>query len=111
MSQLCGKLRPRSLNRSDLDSLVVHVPERIIRAVMTKEEHAFFLSMFSRVYEVVGVLEETLKSRGLWSEDDQKAFATVVHSDDERLLYYAQRAHNDYKALAKAAGLITDVEP
>lgn len=56
--------------------------------------------MFARLYEAVGLVEETLKSRGLWSGDDPTAFAHAVHADETKLRQYVERARRDYLAFA-----------
>jgi len=72
---------------------------------MTPKEHELMLLMFTRLYESIGIIEETLKSRGIWTGDDPKAFSHAVHADDRKLLRYAERARNDYVAFANQLGV------
>lgn len=73
---------------------------------MTAKEHELMLLMFARVYESIGIIEETLKSNGIWTADDPKAFSHAVHADDRKLLQYAERARNDYVAFANQLGVV-----
>lgn len=73
---------------------------------MTRKEHELIMTMFARLYESIGTIEETLKSRGIWSDDDPKAFSHAVHTDDRKLLHYAERARSDYVAFANQLGVI-----
>jgi hypothetical protein len=72
---------------------------------MTRQEHELMILMFSRVNESIGIIVETLTSRGIWSDDDPKAFSHAVHADDQKLLFYAAQARKDYSVLAKQAGI------
>ncbi len=73
---------------------------------MTAKEHELMVTMFARLYESLGIIEETLKSRGLWTGDDPKAFSHAVHADDRKLLHYAERARTDYLTFANQLGVI-----
>ena len=73
---------------------------------MTIKEHEFMILMFARVYELIGILTETLKSRGIWTGDDERAFSHAVHSDMGSLVRFAKHAQRDYLALAKESGLV-----
>ncbi len=73
---------------------------------MTVKEHEFMILMFARVYESIGILTETLKSRGIWTGDDERAFSHAVHADMGNLLRFAAQAKRDYLALAKESGLV-----
>jgi len=61
--------------------------------------------MFARVYQRIGALTETLKSRGLWTEDDEAAFGHLVFADAAKLLEFSLRARSDYMKCAIEAGL------
>jgi hypothetical protein len=74
---------------------------------MTAKEHELMLLMFARLYESIGILEETLKSRGLWTGDDPKAFSHAVHADDKKLLLYTSRARQDYVNIANQLGVVS----
>jgi hypothetical protein len=73
---------------------------------MTNQEHELMIMMFARANEAIGILTETLKSRGLWTEDDEKAFAHMVHADDQKLLLYTAQARNDYLRCATSLGVV-----
>ena len=77
---------------------------------MTRQEHELMLLMFTRLYESIGIIEETLKSRGVWSADDPTAFSHAVHSDERKLFAYAQRARNDYVNFASQLGVAPRLE-
>lgn len=72
---------------------------------MTPEEHELMMLLLARVYEYFELITETLKSRGLWTEDDEKAFAHMVHDDPAKLLRAASRARKDYLALLRESGV------
>lgn len=72
---------------------------------MTNEEHLLMVLVIARMYEAVEIVTQTLKSRGLWTDDDEKAFAHAVHDDDAKLTALVQRAKRDYLLLAKMAGV------
>lgn len=74
---------------------------------MTHEEHEMMLMLFARLYEAIEVLKETLRSRGLWTEDDEKAFSHAVHQDARKLLSSLTQAYVDYVRVAKIAGVAT----
>jgi hypothetical protein len=78
---------------------------------MTRQEHELMILMFSRVNEALGAIKETLKSRELWTADDEKAFSNLVHDDDKKLSSYFFQATKDYLRLAKASGVVTGLEP
>src|SRR6266481_1638968 len=73
---------------------------------MKTKEHELIVLMFARLYESIGIIEETLKSRGLWTGDDPKAFSHAVHADDRKILHYVERARSDYLAFANQLGVI-----
>lgn len=75
---------------------------------MTKQEHELMITMFTRLYEAVGIIEETLKSRGIWTGDDPSAFAHAVHSDDQKIRNYVRRARSDYRAIVSQLGVESD---
>jgi hypothetical protein len=66
--------------------------------------------MLSRLCKSIGIIEETLKSRGLWADDDATAFSHAVHADDRKLLQYASRARQDYLALVNQLGVASGPE-
>ena len=72
---------------------------------MTRKEHELIVLMFARLYESIGIIEETLKSRGIWTGDDPTAFSHAVHADDRKLLHYAERARTDYVDFANQLGV------
>ena len=73
---------------------------------MTKHEHELMIMMFARANEAIGILTETLKSRGLWTGDDEKAFAHAVHADDLKILRYVAQARSDYLKCATSLGVV-----
>lgn len=72
---------------------------------MTKEEHELMAMMFARVYEHIAIITETLKSKAVWTEDDERAFSHLAHNDPETLLKHRLRAAQDYLNCAAAAGV------
>jgi hypothetical protein len=75
---------------------------------MTKQEHELLISMFARLYQAIGAIEETLTSRGIWTGDDAVAFAHAVHVDDQKVLNYVRRARRDYLLFANQIGVIPE---
>jgi hypothetical protein len=74
---------------------------------MTSEEHKLMILMFARLHEALGMISETLKSRGIWTDDDEAAFSHAVHTDDEKMLHYVSQATNDYLRHASRLGVET----
>lgn len=72
---------------------------------MTQKEHQLMVLMFARLYEAFGIIEETLKSRGIWTDDDQRAFYHSVHADDQKLFLYLERARKDYLGFVNQLGV------
>jgi len=54
---------------------------------MNEKEHELILLMFARMYEGIQVIKDTLKSRDLWTEDDERAFSNAVHDDPQKLMH------------------------
>jgi hypothetical protein len=70
--------------------------------------------MFARVYEYLGVIAEALKSRGVWTADDDRAFSEAFHGDQEKLRAAFLQAQKDYRHFARQLGVAVDpptVEP
>ena len=77
---------------------------------MTKEEHELMVLMFARVYESVKVISDVLKSNGVLTGDDPKAFSHAVHADDRKLIQCLAQAQRDYLNLAKQTGVVTGLK-
>jgi hypothetical protein len=77
---------------------------------MTQNEHELMVMMFARMHEAIGALKETMKSRALWTADDEKAFSHAVHFDDVKLIQYSAQALKDYLHAAKLAKVETGLE-
>jgi hypothetical protein len=77
---------------------------------MTDKEHELMVLMFARMFEAIATVTDTLKSRGLWTADDEKAFRYAVHADDAKLLGFVAQATVDYIGLARRAGVVTGLE-
>jgi hypothetical protein len=67
---------------------------------MTAKEHKLMIAMFTRINERLGVIADTLTSRGIWTGDDAAAFAHAVRSDREKLSVFALQAFDDYHIIA-----------
>ena len=76
---------------------------------MTPQEHELMIMMFARMHEAIEILKETLKSRGLWTDDDEKAFSHAVHADARKLLQNIGQAYIDYARIAKLAGVVVEL--
>ena len=74
---------------------------------MTQQEHELMVTMFARLYEAIGILTEALKSRGVLPEDDERAFAQLVHQDPQKAVRYLLQAQADYARVAKNSGVAT----
>lgn len=68
------------------------------------------LLMFARMHECLLVIRETLKSRGLWTDDDEKAFSVAVHADAGKLRDCLTLAKKDYLRMSIGVGLVTGLE-
>jgi len=77
---------------------------------MTAKEHELIMMMFARMNESIGVITDTLTSRGLWTGDDARAFAHVAHADDRRMDFYISKALKDYTGLAETLGVVTGLK-
>ena len=66
--------------------------------------------MFARVNEALEMISDNLKSRELWTGDDQRAFAHAVHADDAKLVRFVLDATRDYQRLASQLGVVTGPE-
>jgi hypothetical protein len=76
---------------------------------MTPKEHELVMLMFARLYEAIESIKETLKSRGAWTEDDERAFSHLVHRD-EKLLQFSLQVCSDYTRLARNLGVATGLD-
>ncbi|MGA9804392.1 MAG: hypothetical protein WBQ19_04775 [Terriglobales bacterium] len=76
---------------------------------MTAKEHKLMIAMFTRINERVGIIANTLTSRGIWSGDDAQAFAHAVHFDQEKLKTFALQALDDYHIFAAQIGVDTKI--
>jgi hypothetical protein len=74
---------------------------------MTPQEHNLMVLMFARTHQAMAAITETLKSRDLWTGDDEKAFNRAVHENDELLLKCAARVLSDYRTIAEQEGVVT----
>ena len=61
--------------------------------------------MFGRLNESFGVIIEALKSRGILTGDDQKAFSHATHADDLKIFQYVAQARSDYLKCAVLSGV------
>ena len=77
---------------------------------MTTKEHDLILLMFARMLERMGIIAETFKSRGIWTDDDGRAFSHLVHDDTQKMLRYASVAMREYLECAKVAGVVTGID-
>jgi len=77
---------------------------------MTKKEHEMMLLMFARTGQIFQILTEMLKSRGIITGDDAKAFSHAIHFDDEKTLKTVLQTWRDYQAAAIQAGVVTGLE-
>jgi hypothetical protein len=77
---------------------------------MTKSDHLLIVMMFARMRESFLVLAESFTSRGIWSDDDAKAFAHAVHADERKVEWCLTETRRDYLFLAKELGVATGLE-
>jgi hypothetical protein len=89
-----------------LQALVAKMEDRSMEA----KEHYLMLLMFARMHECLLVIRDTLKSRDLWTDDDEKAFSAAVALDSEKLRVCMQLASKDYLRLSSALGVATGLE-
>ncbi len=76
---------------------------------MTTQEHKLMISMFTKIYESFGVIASTLTSRGIWTDDDAKAFASAVRFDRAKMENFADRASAEYLQFAIQLGVEVDL--
>jgi hypothetical protein len=76
---------------------------------MTKEEHTLMIMMFARMNEGLGAIRDILRSRGIISGDDLKAFRHAVYDDAVKIHEYFAQARMDYLTLANQQGVKTDI--
>lgn len=72
---------------------------------MTTQEYELMILMFARQRQFFGAIRETLKSRGIWTGDDEQAFLSIVHFDEEKLLGYIESVRADYIRAARSSGV------
>lgn len=74
---------------------------------MNPKEHELILSMFVRMYEAIEVVRDTLRSKGIWTEDDEQAFSHAVNGDPQKMLRSLAEAAVNYTESAKRFGVTT----
>ena len=77
---------------------------------MTPLEHELIMLMFARMNEAIATITDVLKSRGLLTEDDAKAFSHAVHYDETKTLPVVLQTWRDYLACAAQVGVATGLE-
>jgi hypothetical protein len=77
---------------------------------MTPKEHELMVMMFARLNEAIGIIGDSLVSRGIWSGDDSRAFAHAAQADDRKLDFYFSQALKDYRSLAAQLGVVTGLK-
>ena len=65
--------------------------------------------MFARMHEAIDALRESLKSRGIWSDDDERAFFHVAH-DQAHVAQQILQAFHDYTTIARNLRLETGLD-
>lgn len=73
---------------------------------MTPEEHELMLLVLARVYQGIGAIGEVMKSRGVWTSDDEKAFFHLAHYDEALQKRWLLQAQKDYCRLAIETGAL-----
>ena len=77
---------------------------------MTNEEHQLMVLMFARWAQAMTTISDALKRDGIWTDDDERAFRTVVQFDDKKILECAALALTEYLKCAKQAGVHTGLD-
>jgi hypothetical protein len=77
---------------------------------MTHDDHHLMVLMFARTFQAMAAITETLKSRGIWTEDDEKAFNFAVHQNDAVILRCAALAMTEYLKVAAKVGVETGLD-
>lgn len=72
---------------------------------MTVEEHNLLVLVMARVNQHLLCIEDALKSTGVVTADDLKAFHFAAWSDDQQIIAATVQARADYLRLAKLAGV------
>lgn len=72
---------------------------------MTDKEHEFMVLMFARMKQEMGMIIELLKSRGVMTEDDHRAFGHLVWDDPQKMVSYLTASLRDYNRCARSVGI------
>jgi hypothetical protein len=72
---------------------------------MTRQEHELLILIIARTNQKLGVLTEVLKSRGIVTDDDLKAFRYAAWDDNLQIVNAITQARSDYLKIAKQAGV------
>jgi hypothetical protein len=77
---------------------------------MTAQEHALVLALFAKQNQFIKVLFDILKSRGVLTGDDARAFEFSQSVDAASNLALLEEAKAKYLELAKQLGIQTGLE-
>jgi len=78
---------------------------------MTPEEHQFLLFLFARQNNLVNVLYEALRARGVLQQGDLDAYASYARLENpEQMLDWLRRSWAAYQATAASLGITTGLE-
>lgn len=75
---------------------------------MAPQDHELMILMFARMFQAMGAIRETLKSRGLWTADDEKAFDFQQWDDNSQILKAVHSALTEYRKCADQSGVRID---
>lgn len=77
---------------------------------MTKEEHMLVLSLFTKQSQMIKVLLDIMKSRGIIAGDDARLYEFSQNLDMTSNVAIFEEAKAKYLALAKGLGIQTGLE-
>lgn len=77
---------------------------------MTRQEHIMMISLFTKQTQLVKMLINLLKSRGIATDDDVTAFEFAALVDQQSNAAIFRDVSNAYLTLAKGMGIDTGIE-
>jgi len=77
---------------------------------MTPKEHLLVLTLFVKQAQIAKVMLDILKSRGLLTDDDARAFEFSANVDAASISALFEQSKAKYLALARGLGIETGLE-
>lgn len=77
---------------------------------MTRNEHLLVLMLLLKQNQAIKILIDTLKSRGIWTDDDAQAFEYSQMQDAPSNAALFDELKRNYVTLARSLGIQTGLE-